>query len=166
MSAHETTRPTAFEKILPQFLDEIFTRNRDKACLAWATVEQIRALTRIIPASDHVIGVIAAGRIVAYRVTLPGKEVVHLHSLGDDDTAGEGGKISLPIVGIALGTRLVVTQSGCCTAGLASPAARADFPPAAPSICRTVAMGPQRIEGGDSGVLLITQRASYSTARS
>jgi hypothetical protein len=113
VSTHETTSLAAFANRLPKCLDEIFTSNRDKAKLALATEEQIKAFAKIIPNSDHVTGAISDWRIVAYTVTIPGHEgLVHLHPLGNDDTAGIGCKISSPIVGIDLGTRLVVTHSG------------------------------------------------------
>lgn len=101
-----------FEQILPKSLDEIFTQNRDLAKLSLATEDQIAELARIIPTTEYVTGEISDWRFIAYEVSLPGRQVVHIHPLGDDCTAGHGCQISSPVVGIDLGSRRVATHSG------------------------------------------------------
>ncbi len=103
---------SAIEQVLPKCLDEIFTRNRDLAKLYLATDEQIAAVSKIIPETDQIRGEISDWRVVAYEVTMPGKEFVHLHPLGDNASRGAGCKITSPIHGIDLSSRLVVTHSG------------------------------------------------------
>ena len=99
---------------LPKNLDSVFTRNRHLAKLSLATDEQIKSVSKIIPmpADGYLTGEISDWRIIAYDVTIPGKELVHLHPLGNDDTSGAGSKITSPIIGIALASQLVVTRSG------------------------------------------------------
>ncbi len=103
---------SAIEQALPKDLDSIFTRNRDLAKLYLATDEQIAAVSKIIPETEHIRGEISDWRVVAYEVTMPGKERVHLHPLGDNASRGAGCKITSPIVGIDLASQLVVTHSG------------------------------------------------------
>jgi hypothetical protein len=100
------------ERVLPKTLDSLFTRNRELARLYLATDAQIAAVSKIIPETDQIRGEISDWRIVVYEVTMPGKEAVHLHPLGDNASRGAGCKITSPIVGIDLASQLVVTHSG------------------------------------------------------
>lgn len=103
---------SAIERALPKDLDSIFTRNRDLAKLYLATDAQIAAVSKIIPETDQIRGEISDWRVIAYEVMMPGKELVHLHPLGDNASRGAGCKITSPIVGIDLASKLVVTHSG------------------------------------------------------
>ena len=104
----------SIEAQLPRSLDQIITKNRDFASQYIATQKQVASLRKTIPHPGDLLikKSIDDWRLVTLDIKHAGEVVTYVRLLGNDDEERGSCTLTSPILGIDLGTGIVVTCSG------------------------------------------------------
>ena len=104
----------SIEAQIPRSLDDIITKNREFASQYSATKKQVAALQKTIPhPGDQLIKKsINDWRLVTLDIKHAGEVARYVRLLGYHDEARGCCTLTSPILGIDLGTGIVVTRSG------------------------------------------------------